>query len=75
MKVNWFESWGWIYRPISWVGWLLVGLTIAFLIPIFLTVDSHSHSVSDTFYGVFPYFVPTLALLYWIASKTSRKKS
>ncbi len=33
MKLIWFEPWGWIYRPISWVGWLLVSLTIVFLIP------------------------------------------
>jgi hypothetical protein len=74
MKLIWFEPWGWLYRPISLVGWLLVGLTIAFLTTIFLIIDSRSHSVSDTFYGVFPYFVPTLIGLYWIASKTSLKK-
>jgi hypothetical protein len=74
MKLIWFKPLGWIYRPVSWVGWLLVSLTIVFLIPIFLTVDSRSNSVSDTFYGVFPYFIPTLMALYWIASKTSLKK-
>jgi hypothetical protein len=67
MKLDWFESWG---GYISWVDWLLVGLTIAFLTAIFLTVDSQSHSVSDRFYGV-PYFFPTLMALYSIASKTS----
>jgi hypothetical protein len=29
--------------------------------------------VSDTLYGVFPFVVPTLMLLNWIASKTSGK--
>jgi hypothetical protein len=28
--------------------------------------------VSDTLYGIFPYIVPTLMLLYWVASKTSK---
>jgi hypothetical protein len=74
MKLIWFEPWGLIYRPISLVGWLLVSLAIAFLTPTFLIIDSRSHSVSDTFYGVFPCFVPTLMALYWIASKTSLKK-
>lgn len=38
---------------------------------IVLAVDRHSHSVSDTLYGVFPYVVPTLILLNWVASKTA----
>jgi hypothetical protein len=40
---------------------------------IFLFVDSHSHSVSDTFYGVFPYIVSYLVVAGWIASNTSKK--
>jgi hypothetical protein len=74
MKFIWFEPWGWIYRPMSRVGWLLVCLTIVFLISVFLAVDRHSHSVSDTLYGIFPYFVSSLMTLYWIASRTSLKK-
>jgi hypothetical protein len=27
--------------------------------------------VSDTLYGIFPYVVPCLTILYWVASKTS----
>jgi hypothetical protein len=29
------------------------------------------HSVSDTLYGVFPYAVPCLMLLNWVAFKTA----
>jgi len=38
---------------------------------VFVAVDRHSHSASDTLYGIFPYVVPCLIVLYWIASKTS----
>lgn len=70
---NWFKSWGWIYRPISAVGWLAVVLTLLFLVNTFLAIDSHSHSVSDTLYGIFPYWVPGLGILNWIAGRTSEK--
>ena len=67
----WFKPMGWIYRPVSAVGWMLVLLAGVFCVQAFLAADRYSHSTSDTFYGVFPYVVPTLMLLNWIASKTS----
>lgn len=72
MKAVWFKSWGWIYRPISWQGILAILATLAFCIQVFIAIDRNSHSVSDTLYGIFPYFVPALVLLYWVASKTSK---
>jgi hypothetical protein len=71
MKPEWFKPWGWIYRPISWQGVLIILLTLAFCVQVFLAVDRHSHSVSDTLYGIFPYIVPASMVLNWIASKTS----
>jgi hypothetical protein len=75
MNYTWFKPWGWIYRPISWQGITLVLLTAAFCVQVFIAVDRHSHSVSDTFYGIFPYVVPSLMVLNWIASKTSHAPS
>jgi hypothetical protein len=63
--------WGWIYRPTSWQGVGLVLLALAFSTQVFMAVDRNSHSVSDTLYGVFPYFVCCWGITYWIASKTS----
>jgi hypothetical protein len=71
MPHRWFVPWGWVYRPVSWQGVGLVIFATIFCLQVFLAVDRHSHSVSDTFYGVFPYAVPALILLYWVASKTS----
>ena len=72
MKAVWFKSWGWIYRPVSWQGILVVLLGLAFCIQVLSAVDQNSHSISDTLYGIFPYIVPTLMLLNWVASKTSK---
>lgn len=71
MRRRWFVPWGWVYRPAGWQGVLLVLLAAVFCIHLFLAVDRHSHSASDTLYGIFPYVVPTLILLHWVASKTS----
>ncbi|HET9920201.1 MAG TPA: hypothetical protein VFQ30_10205 [Ktedonobacteraceae bacterium] len=75
MKTRWFREWGWVYYPVSWHGVVLVLLVLAFCVQVFLAVDSRSHSVSDTLYGVFPYIVPSILALLWIASKTSERTS
>lgn len=72
MRRVWFAPYGWLYRPVSWQGGLLVLMTMIFCIEAFIAVDRHSHSVSDTFFGVFPYVVPAFLLLNWIAAKASK---
>lgn len=62
---------GWVYRPVSWQGLVLALSTEIFCLQVFFVVDQESHYVSDTLYGIFPYFVPSLMLLKWIPSKTS----
>ncbi len=71
MPRPWFRRWGWIHRPASVEGVLLVILTLVFCVQVFVAVDRHSHSASDTLYGIFPFVVPALILLEWVASKTS----
>jgi hypothetical protein len=50
---------------------VLVALAAAFCVQVFLVVDVNSHSASDTLYGIFPYVVPCLLLLDWVASRSS----
>ncbi|HZI43560.1 MAG TPA: hypothetical protein VFD67_17710 [Gemmatimonadaceae bacterium] len=71
MSLAWFKPWGWIYRPVSAAGFVAVLVAVIFCVQVFVAVDRHSHSVSDTFYGIFPYVVPCLMLLNWVASKSS----
>ena len=71
MKHAWFRTWGWIYRPVAVQGWVVVLVALLFCVNIFLAVDRHSHSVSDTLYGIFPYVVPTFGIVGWIASRTT----
>lgn len=74
MSQLWFARWGWVYRPVSWPGTSLLLASLAFCVQVFRAVDRHSHSVSDTFLGVFPYFACCFLLLNWVASKTSSDK-
>ena len=71
MRRRWFVSWGWVYRPVSWQGLGLMLLAGVFCAQVFVAVDRHSHSASDTLYGIFPFVVPCAMLVYWVASKTS----
>ena len=75
MVRNWFTAWGWLYRPVTWQGLAFVLLFLAFCVQVVFAVDRHSHSVSDTLYGIFPYLAPAFLLLDWVASKTSRSRS
>jgi hypothetical protein len=69
--VRWFRPFGFIFLPVSIAGWVVSIVAAAFCVHIFLFVDSHSHSVSDTLYGIFPYWVPTFLIWLWIAERTS----
>jgi hypothetical protein len=67
----WFKPFGLVFRPVSIAGWVLTLLAIGFCLRVFWVVDGKSHSVSDTFYGVFPYWVPTFLGWIWIAKQTT----
>ena len=71
MKNDWFKRIGWFYVPVSAAGVILVALGLVFCVQVFVAIDRHSHSVSDTLYGIFPYFACCFLLLNWIASNTS----
>ena len=71
MKTKWFKQIGWFYLPVSAPGVVAALLALLFCVQVFIAVDRHSHSASDTLYGVFPFFVCTFLLLDWLARRTS----
>jgi hypothetical protein len=75
MKKACFKKWGWIYLPIAWPAWAAAAFTLLFSVQVFVAVDRHSHSASDTLYGIFPYVVPAFGILGWVASRTTKKNS
>jgi len=71
MRRQWFAATRWGYRPVAWPGYLICVVAVAFAWTTFRAIDRHSHSVSDTLYGLFPYWVPALLLLERIAARSS----
>jgi hypothetical protein len=71
MKNSWFCPFGWFHRPAGWPGWLATALALVFCVQVFVAVDRHSHSASDTFYGVFPFWACAFLLWNWLAERTS----
>ncbi len=71
MKAKWFTRLGWFYVPASPIGIVLWASAPMFCLTVFMAVDRQSHSVSDTLYGIFPFFACTFLLLDWVARRTS----
>jgi hypothetical protein len=74
MRIKWFKRFGWFYVPTSIPGisvWLLAAV---FCLTVFRAIDRHSHSATDTLYGVFPFFVCTFLLVDWIGGRTTETK-
>ena len=67
----WFRRSGWFYVPVSVPGVIVTVGALAFCVQVFWVVDRNSHSVTDTLYGVYPFIIPTLLLLDWVAGRTS----
>ena len=48
MNFNWFTRKGIFFLPASLPGWIIFGAAASYAVYLFIDIDSHSHSVSDT---------------------------
>jgi len=71
MNAPWFERTAWLPRPLSWQGWAVLALCAGLMLAVFEFVDRRSHSVSDTLYGIVPFWVAIPLLYRWVAGKLS----
>ena len=74
MKQLWFKRWGWVYRPVHPLGFVVALAALAFVVQVFFAVDRNSHSASDTLYRFYAFAAPTFLGLMWIASRTSDER-
>jgi hypothetical protein len=70
-KGAWFIKVRGSYLPCSVPGALTYIPMIAFLVTVVMAATRNTHSVSDTLYSMFPYFVCTGVVMHWIASRKS----
>jgi hypothetical protein len=75
MRSSLFTRVGWFYLPCSIGGGVLCLLAAVYCATVFVAVDRHSHSVSDTLNGIYPSFVTTFLLLDWIARRLGETPS
>ena len=72
MKTIWFKRkrYGWGWTPCTWQGWLLTVAYVVLMIYLFRTIDSTSHSGSDTLIGFSLPFISFTFLFILICYKT-----
>jgi hypothetical protein len=73
MKNAWFKRVGWWHLPVSVPGVMITLAWLAFCGQVFFAVDRHSHSASDTLYGIFPFYACAFLLFDWMAAKNGGK--
>lgn len=62
----WFRAktygWGWV--PVSWQGWMVVVIYMYAVGTVFFSVDSRSHSISDTLFNfILPCILATVVMI------------
>ena len=72
---HWFRAkdFGWGWTPARWQGWLVLAAWVAINVGMFLHVDGHAHSVSDTLIAFAPLFVISTLLMLVIAWRTGER--
>lgn len=67
--MTYFVAFGPVMRPTSAFGWLVTVAALAFMVQVFVAIDAHSHSNTDTLYGVYPFWGVTFLLWDWLARR------
>ena len=74
MKLNWFVRKGFIYWPVSIIGWIILGVAAFYAFYLFIDIDRRSHSVSDTLINwIFNLLI--IGVLYTLIGFFTEKKS
>jgi len=75
MGTKLFRRVGWFCVPSSVLGAVMWLLAAGFVATVFAAVDRHSHSATDTLYGVFPFAACTFLLLDWVGRRSIESPS
>ena len=73
MKAH-FRKTGWIYVPVSPIGWIVVLLYAAISVVTLVAIDSRYNSLYNSLIRFFPYFMGFSVLYFWIASNCTGTK-
>jgi len=73
MRQVWFVPLGWLHRPVTLAGWLVTLAALAYMLQVYLAINSRAHSISDLLYEIYPHWGVTLLGWDWIARRTGRR--
>jgi hypothetical protein len=62
------------YRDVAPAALLLAVPAAIFAATCFIAIDRHSHSVSDTLYGIYPFLGTTFLLWDWLVRRLAETK-
>ncbi|MCB9012804.1 MAG: hypothetical protein H6539_02055 [Bacteroidales bacterium] len=74
MKFPWFKRSGILFLPVSLMGWLIALAAVVYSVYVFIDIDSHSHSVSDTLMN-FVFNLLIIAAVYSLIAFLSSRKA
>jgi hypothetical protein len=74
MRVH-FRKVGWIFFPVSIIGWVIAIVYAAVSIFTLVSIDRNYNSLTNSLIRFFPYFISFSVVFYWIAANTSGKNS
>jgi hypothetical protein len=74
MRVH-FRKVGWIYAPVSFIGWAIAIVYAAISIFTLVSIDRNYNSLSHSLIRFFPYFISFSVVYHWIAANASGKDS
>ena len=66
-----FTAIGPFRRPATVLGWIITLAALAFAVQVFWAIDHRSHSVTDTLYGIYPFWGVTFLGWDWLARRLS----
>lgn len=72
MKMVAFRKMGWLYKPVSILGWIILIAAVVFLVSVYTTYNKHAHGFEDLAYKIYPHYIATFLLYQWIAHKSSK---
>ena len=67
-----FKKSGWIYVPVSILGWIITVVYIAISIYTLITIDQNYNSLKNSLIRFFPYFISFSVVFFWIAGNNSK---
>jgi len=74
MRRSWFFRKGVFFIPASIIGWFIFLIAVSSVVYIFIDIDSHSHSVSDTLIN-FIFNCLIIGVIYSVIGFFTSKKS